>query len=55
MSQDAATQYRFGRFVVHPRERRLLADGQPVTAGPRAFDVLLALIGEDWLKRMRIT
>ena len=44
MSQDAAAQYRFGRFVVQPRERRLLADGQPVTAGPRAFDVLLALI-----------
>ena len=44
MSQDASTQYRFGRFVVQPRERRLLADGQPVTAGPRAFDVLLALI-----------
>ena len=44
MSQDAATQYRFGRFVVQPRERRLLADGQPVAAGPRAFDVLLTLI-----------
>ena len=44
MSQNAATQYRFGRFVVQPRERRLLVDGQPVTAGPRAFDVLLLLI-----------
>src|SRR5438270_408219 len=44
MSQDVAFQYRFGRFVVEPRERRLLADGEPVTAGPRAFDVLLALI-----------
>jgi TolB-like protein len=44
MSQDATFQYRFGRFVVEPRERRLLVDGQPVTAGPRAFDVLLTLI-----------
>src|SRR5206468_4035375 len=31
-------------LVVQPRERRLLVDGQPVTAGPRAFDVLLLLI-----------
>jgi predicted ATPase/DNA-binding winged helix-turn-helix (wHTH) protein len=44
MTQDAAFQYSFGRFVVEPRERRLLVDGQPVTAGPRAFDVLLTLI-----------
>jgi non-specific serine/threonine protein kinase len=44
MTQDIAAQYRFGRFVVQPRERRLLVDGQPVTAGPRAFDVLMALI-----------
>jgi len=44
VSQDAAFRYTFGRFVVEPRERRLLADGQPVTAGPRAFDLLLALI-----------
>src|SRR2546425_13056168 len=44
MSQDATFQYRFGRFVVEPRERRLLVDGHPVTAGPRAFDVLLTLI-----------
>src|SRR5437762_3821584 len=44
MSQDVAAQYRFGRFVLEPRERRLLVDDQPVTAGPRAFDVLLTLI-----------
>jgi non-specific serine/threonine protein kinase len=43
VSQDAA-EYRFGRFVVQPHKRRLLADGRPVTAGPRAFDVLLALV-----------
>ncbi len=44
MTEDVACEYRFGRFIVQPRERRLLADGAPVTAGPRAFDVLLALV-----------
>jgi predicted ATPase/DNA-binding winged helix-turn-helix (wHTH) protein len=44
MTQDSAFQYSFGRFVVEPRERRLLVDGKPVTAGPRAFDVLVSLI-----------
>jgi non-specific serine/threonine protein kinase len=44
MTEDTASEYRFGRFVVQPRERRLLVDGEPVTAGPRAFDVLLALL-----------
>src|SRR5258707_3142287 len=34
----------FGRFRVLPRRRELLADGQPVKLGGRAFDVLLALI-----------
>src|SRR5512144_2633562 len=43
MTEDAA-EYRFGSFVVQPRERRLLAGGKPVTAGPRAFDVLLVLL-----------
>jgi predicted ATPase/DNA-binding winged helix-turn-helix (wHTH) protein len=44
MTKDAALKYSFGRFVVEPRERRLLLDGRPVTVGPRAFDVLLTLI-----------
>ena len=43
-SKEAAAQHRFGRFVVLPLERRLLADGKPVAVGPRAFDVLLVLI-----------
>jgi non-specific serine/threonine protein kinase len=43
-SREATAQHRFGRFVVLPLERRLLADGKPVAVGPRAFDVLLALI-----------
>ena len=35
--------YRFGSFELQPDQRRLLVDGRPVTLGPRAFDVLLAL------------
>lgn len=35
---------RFGRFELRPGERRLLMDGEPVSLGARAFDVLLALV-----------
>jgi predicted ATPase/DNA-binding winged helix-turn-helix (wHTH) protein len=35
---------RFGRFELRPREHRLLADGEPVPLGGRAFDLLLALV-----------
>ncbi len=41
-----AARCRFGRFVLDPAERLLLADGQPVALGARAFDVLVALVGE---------
>ena len=34
----------FGRFELQPAERRLLADGRPVSLGPRALDVLLVLV-----------
>ena len=34
----------FGRFLVLPHPRELLADGQPVKLGGRAFDMLMALI-----------
>src|SRR5258705_12107870 len=34
----------FGRFLVLPHRRELLADGQPIQLGGRAFDVLIALI-----------
>ncbi len=34
----------FGRFQVLPDRREVLADGQPIKLGGRAFDVLLALI-----------
>ena len=32
-----------GRFDLQPRERRLLVDGQPLSLGARAFDLLCAL------------
>jgi predicted ATPase/DNA-binding winged helix-turn-helix (wHTH) protein len=34
----------FGRFQVLPHRRELLADGQPIKLGGRAFDVLMVLI-----------
>ena len=34
----------FSRFVLRMHERQLLADGNPVTLGARAFDVLCALV-----------
>jgi len=45
MARDApASEYRFGRFAVQPAERRLLAENQNIPVGPRAFDLLVALI-----------
>jgi predicted ATPase/DNA-binding winged helix-turn-helix (wHTH) protein len=38
------TSRAFGRFQVLPHRRELLADGQPIQLGGRAFDVLIALI-----------
>jgi DNA-binding winged helix-turn-helix (wHTH) protein len=38
------TAYRFGSFELQPDQRRLLVDGRPAALGPRAFDVLLALV-----------
>lgn len=43
-STVASIAYRFGRFVLEPRERRLLASGAPVPLGGHAFDVLIALV-----------
>jgi DNA-binding winged helix-turn-helix (wHTH) protein len=37
----------FGRFRVLPRERRLLAGGEPIELGARAFDLLMVLIEAD--------
>ena len=34
----------FGRFLVLPRRRDLLANGPPIKLGGRTFDMLMALI-----------
>jgi predicted ATPase/DNA-binding winged helix-turn-helix (wHTH) protein len=40
----APTGIDFGRFRILPRQRKLLADNQPMELGGRAFDLLMALI-----------
>src|SRR5882762_7364314 len=39
-----SSSYRFGTFELQPNERRLLAGGEAVVLGPRAFDLLIALV-----------
>src|SRR5688572_14649882 len=39
-----AQVFRFGRFELRSSTRELLADGQPLRIGARAFDLLLALV-----------
>src|ERR1700737_436805 len=41
---DTPAAIEFGRFSVLPRRREVLAEGQPLALGGRAFDVLMALI-----------
>jgi DNA-binding winged helix-turn-helix (wHTH) protein len=36
--------YRFGRFGLDSGLRRLFKDGEPVTVGARAFDILHVLL-----------
>ncbi len=36
--------YEFGKFVLDPQERILLADGKPVHLADKVFDTLLLLI-----------
>ena len=43
-ASEAPASLAFGRFQVLPHRRELLADGQPVKLGGRAFDILIALI-----------
>jgi DNA-binding winged helix-turn-helix (wHTH) protein len=43
-AHESAADIPFGRFKVLPRRRELLADGQPIKLGGRAFDVLMELI-----------
>ena len=38
------SEFRFGRFAAQVAARQLLADGQPVKLGARAFDLLVTLI-----------
>ena len=42
-SNPPSARRRFGRFELRPAERVLLEDGEPVTIGARAFDLLVAL------------
>jgi len=41
---EAPAGIAFGRFLLLPHRRELLADGRPIKLGGRAFDVLMALI-----------
>ena len=41
---DPQHEIRFGRFSLQPARRVLVADGQPVKLGARAFDLLLQLV-----------
>ena len=43
-TSDASAIVEFGRFRVEPHRREILADGQPIKLGGRAFDLLIALI-----------
>ena len=43
-ADTALLALRFDRFELQPRERRLLAEGVPVTMRARALDLLLALV-----------
>ncbi len=38
------TVHRFGPFLLDVEDRRLTRDGEPVTLGGRALDVLIALL-----------
>src|SRR5215470_15375354 len=41
---EAPASVEFGRFRILPHRREVLADGQPIELGGRAFDILMALI-----------
>src|SRR5690348_5745419 len=43
-ASEAPAGIAFGRFLLLPHRRELLADGRPLKLGGRAFDVLMALI-----------
>ena len=41
---EAPASVEFGRFRILPHRREVLADGQPIELGGRAFDILVVLI-----------
>ena len=43
-SGDLDVSFRFGAFLLNPRERLLIRDGEPVSLTPKAFEVLLVLV-----------
>lgn len=43
-AKPQGVRYRFAGFELEPRERRLLADGEPVTLTPKVFDTLVLLV-----------
>src|SRR6516162_3697543 len=43
-ASEAPAGIAFGRFLLLPHRRELLADGRPIKLGGRAFEVLMALI-----------
>jgi DNA-binding winged helix-turn-helix (wHTH) protein len=43
-NRESAHVARFGRFTLNSRRRELLADGEPIFLGGRAFDVLVVLV-----------
>src|SRR5262249_27648743 len=43
-ASEAPASFEFGRFRVLPRRLEVLADGQPMELGGRAFDILVVLI-----------
>ncbi len=50
MSEDAENKgclYEFGKFVLDPQERVLLADGKPVHLSDKVFDTLLLLVEQN--------
>jgi Tol biopolymer transport system component/DNA-binding winged helix-turn-helix (wHTH) protein len=47
MSEDSRHLYEFGRFRLDTSERLLLHDGQPVPLTPKAFEMLVVLVGKS--------
>ena len=43
-TSSPAPDYRFGRFELQPAAQRLLVEGEGANVGPRAFDLLVALV-----------